>query len=210
MLSPRARRFVDVHGVWLDVPSVQDLRQGWGRDDIPSAVIERADSYQRSWGGLALPPSPGGEEGDGGPRVLCADTPEREEDFAAPGWWFGAGPQRTAVPYAYLIGPDDSFGLAGDTWVPLHATVQGWIESLALAYAARQMADTVTRISGRAVAELDLTGMRAVPETAGIANTWWIGAGALVAIYGGEAELFSRPAHRTAYVHSGNFDMQWL
>ncbi|MEU8614727.1 hypothetical protein AB0C29_42750 [Actinoplanes sp. NPDC048791] len=209
-LTPRARRFVNIHGIWLDVPSVQDWRQRWEEDSIPLEVIERAAAHQTRWGGLALPPSPGNDDGDGGPRVLCVGTPEREDDFAEHGWWFEAGPQRTALPYSYLIGPDGSFGLAGDTWVPLHATIEGWIESLALAYAARSTADTVTKVSGNAVADLDLAGMQLVPETAGLANTWWLRAGSLVAIYNGEAELFSRPAYRTAYVYSGNFDAQWL
>lgn len=82
--------------------------------------------------------------------MLCVGTPEREDGFAEGGWWFEAGPQRAALPYSYLIGPDGSFGLAGDTWVPLHAAIEGWIESLALAYAAQYTADTVTRVSGNA------------------------------------------------------------
>jgi hypothetical protein len=209
-LSPRARRFVTVHGVWLDVPPVQEWRRRWEEAGIPLPVIERAERFQTRWGGLVLPPSPGSDDGDGGPRVLCLGSPERGDDFAEHGWWFEAGSQRTAVPYSYLIGPDGSFGLAGDTWVPLHASIEGWIESLALAYAARYAADTVTRVSGSAVAGLDLTEMQLVPETAGLANTWWLRNGLLIAIHNGEAELFSRPAYRTAYVHSGGFDVQSL
>lgn len=194
---------MSVHGIWIDVPPAQEWRQRWGEGSVPLDVIERAAACQTRWGGLALPPSPGGDDGDGGPRVLCVGTPKREDGFAEQGWWFEAGPQRTALPYSYLIGPDGSFGLAGDTWVPLHATIEGWIESLALAYAARSMTGTVTKVSGSAVADLDLAGMRLVPVTAGLANTWWLRDGSLVAIHNGEAELFGRLAYRTAYVHSG-------
>lgn len=109
-LSPRARYFVDVHGLWLDVPSVSDWRQQWEAYGIPSVVVDRAESYQARWGGLALPPSLG-DAGDGGPRVLCVDTPEWADEYPEPGWWFEAGLQRTAVPYSYMIGPDGSFGL---------------------------------------------------------------------------------------------------
>jgi hypothetical protein len=63
-LVPRARRFVDVHGIWLDVPPARDWRQCW--EDA---------AYQARWGGLALPPSPGSDDGDGGPRMLCVGTP---------------------------------------------------------------------------------------------------------------------------------------
>ncbi|MER7421107.1 hypothetical protein ABT346_30780 [Micromonospora peucetia] len=206
-LSARARRFVRVHGVRLDVPSVSDWRQQWEANRIPSAVVDRADSYQVRWGGLALPPSP---SYDGGPRMLCADTPEWEDAFPEPGWWFEAGPQRTAVPYSFVIGPDESFGIAMDSWVPLHASIEGWIESLALAYAAEAIADTVTNVSGVTVADLDLSRMQPVPETAGIADQWWHGAGSLIAIYNGEAVLFGRPGYQVARVYSGNIDMEWL
>ncbi|MFI7595436.1 hypothetical protein [Micromonospora sp. NPDC049359] len=206
-LSVRARRFVAVHGVWLDVPSVSDWREQWEANGIPSEVVDRAESYQARWGGLALPPS---FSYDGGPRMLRADTPEWENDLPEPDWWFEAGPQRTALPYSFLIGPDGSFGIAMDSWVPLHVRIEGWVESLALAQSAEQIAETVTRLSGDAVADLDLSDMRPVPETAGIVDTWWHGAGSLIAIYNGEAELFGRPDYRVARVYSGKIDMEWL
>jgi hypothetical protein len=99
--------------------------------------------------------------------MLCVDTPGPGGRLPLPGWYFEAGPQRCAVPYAFLIGPDDSFGIAGgddDRWIPLHASIEGWIESLALAYAAADIADTVTRLTGRAVDEIDLTAMQPMME----------------------------------------------
>jgi hypothetical protein len=189
------------------VPSVSDWRQQWEANGIPSEVVDQAESHQACWGGLALPPS---LSYDGGPRILCADTPEWESGFPEPGWWFEAGPQRTALPYSFLIGPDGSFGLAMDSWVPLHARIEGWIESLALAQSAEHIAETVTTLSGDAVTDLDLSGMRPVPEGAGIVDAWWHGAGSLIAVYNGEAELFGRPDYRVARVYSGNIAMEWL
>jgi hypothetical protein len=209
-LSQRARRFVGVHGVWLDTPPVS--RQRWQEEGIPAEVIDRADGYQARWGGLVLPSAPGLPADAAGPRLLCADTPAREDAFPRPGWFFEAGPQRCAVPYAFLIGPDGSFGIAGgdDRWVPLHASIKGWVESLALAYAAADIADTVTRLTGSAVDEVDLTVMQPVMEVEGINTGWWYRPGLLAALYTGESDLFGQPASRTAFLYAGNIDQQWL
>ncbi|MET7752349.1 hypothetical protein [Micromonospora sp. NPDC005367] len=148
-----------------------------------------------------------------GPRMLSVDTPEWEDTFAPQGWFFEAGPQRTAVPYAFLIGPDGTFGIAGGDdgqWVPLHRSIDGWVEALALAYAAMDVADTVTRLTGSAVDQLDLTAMQPVAEVGGITNGWWYRPGLLAAVYSGESELFARPAYRTAYLYAGDIDEQWL
>ncbi|MEV4822574.1 hypothetical protein [Micromonospora sp. NPDC049274] len=141
------------------------------------------------------------------------DTPEREDCCAPQGWFFEAGPQRTAVPYAFLIGPDGTFGIAGGDdgqWVALHRSIDGWVEALALAYTAMDVADTVTRLTGSAVDQLDLTAMQPVAEVGGITNGWWYRPGLLVAVYSGESELFAGPAYRTAYLYAGNVDEQWL
>ncbi|MET8083986.1 hypothetical protein [Micromonospora sp. NPDC005237] len=206
-LTARARRFVAIHGVWLDVPAVGDRRKQWETNGIPSEVVDQAESHQHRWGGLVLPPS---FTYDGGPRMLCADVPQWENDFTEPGWWFEAGPQRTALPYSFVVGPDGSFGIAMDSWVPLHTRIEGWVESLALAQSAEQIAQTVTKLSGDAVADLDLSGLRPVPETAGGVDMWWRGSASLIAIYNGEAELFGRPDYRVARVYSGNIDLEWL
>jgi hypothetical protein len=212
-LSKRARRFVGVHGIWLDAPSVSQWRPQWKEAGVPSAVIDRIDDYQARWGGLALPAAPGLPEDAAGPRLLGADTPEREDGFPGQGWFFEAGPQRTAVPYSFLISSDGAFGIAGGgdgKWVPLHGSIDGWVESLALAYAAVDIADTVTRLTGRAIDKVDLTSMQPVGPVKGLANGWWYRPGLLVALYAGESELFDRPNYRTAFVYSGNVDMQWL
>ncbi|GID33399.1 hypothetical protein Abr02nite_83820 [Paractinoplanes brasiliensis] len=118
---------------------------------IPAAEIDRTVAFQRRWGGLVLPPAP---QYDGGPRYFQADTPDSSPTEAAdgspvPGWWFEAGPQRTAVPYSFMIGPTDEFGIHdGRRWVPLHASIEGWIESLALAHHAANWAKQITKVTG--------------------------------------------------------------
>ncbi len=149
------------------------------------------------WGGIALPPSP---HYDGGPSSFSADVPERLE---AEGWWFGAGLQRTALPYAFMIGHEGEFGIHADTWVPLHARIEGWVESVALADHARRYARTTTTVTGEAVETLQLEGFEPVLEVAGRADSWWRGADSLVAVYRGEAECMSAPQCRTATVYSG-------
>ncbi|MFV2008494.1 MULTISPECIES: hypothetical protein [unclassified Micromonospora] len=199
--------------MWLDVPPVSQSRRAWREARIPDEVIGRAERYQIRLGGLVLPSAPGMPEDAAGPRMLSVGAPEWEDTSASQGWFFEAGPQRTAVPYSFLIGPDGTFGIAGgdhDRWVPLHSSIDGWVEALALAYAAMDVADTVTRLTGSAVDRLDLTAMQPVAQVGGIANGWWYRPGLLAAVYTGEAELFARPAYRTAYLYAGNIDEQWL
>jgi hypothetical protein len=145
--------------------------------------------------------------------MLATDTPERQDAFPNPGWCFDAGPQRTAVPYSFLIGPDGTFGIAGgddEHWVPLHGSIDGWVESLAMAYTAAEIADTVTRLTGEAVDRLDLTTMQPVAQVEGITNGWWYRPGSLAAVYAGESELFGRPSYRTAFLYTGNIDLRRL
>ncbi|MFD0782485.1 hypothetical protein ACFQZ8_00880 [Micromonospora azadirachtae] len=199
--------------MWLDVPPVSQSRGAWQKARIPDEVIDRVEAYQARWGGLVLPSAPGMPEDAAGPRMLSVDTPEWEDTSAPQGWFFEAGPQRSAVPYAFLIGPDGTFGIAGGDdgqWVPLHRSIDGWVEALALAYAAMQVADTVTRLTGSAVGQLDLTAMQPVAAVGGITNGWWYRPGLLVAVYSGESELFARTAYRTAYLYAGDIDDQWV
>jgi len=190
--------FVGIHGVWLDRLALKDLPETWSNAGIPARVVQRAVAYNARWGGLCLPPA---LSYDGGPHVLDIDTPE-------PGppdldWRFDAGSSRTALPYGFMIGPDGSFGIEFNRWIRLHTSIEGWIESLAFTYAMRDAATTITKVTGDAVDELDLTNMNPVPEVRGVADTWWRGDDSAIAIYQGEAELFQRPAFRTAYIHSG-------
>ncbi len=109
------------------------------------------------------------------------------------------------MPYGFFIGPNDEFGICGgdDEWVPLHGTVEGWVESLALAHHARLWAEKVTRVKGDEVHSIDLDGFEPVPEVVGLADTWWRGKDSLVAIYQGEAECLAAPKCRTALIFSG-------
>ncbi|MGW2655350.1 hypothetical protein ACWC1D_17070 [Streptomyces sp. NPDC001478] len=195
-LTRRARSFVAVHGVKADVRSVEGHRQWWLERDVPAAVIDRMAAYQERWGGLHLPPAP---QYDGGPKYLDPDQPE--EDSA--GWWFEAGRQRTAVPYAFMIGPSGEFGIQGDEWAPLHATVEGWVESVALAHHASLWAKQVTTFAGDDTESVDLNGFAPVREVKGLSDTWWKGPDSLVALYGGEATALNFPRGRVAVVYSG-------
>src|SRR5690348_3224833 len=71
------------------------------------------------------------------PQILLRRHPDGSPAEAADGsvvsgWWFEAGLQRTAVPYSFMIGPAGEFGIHAQRWVPLHASIEGWVESLAL------------------------------------------------------------------------------
>lgn len=196
-LTRRAESFVLAHGVQVAALDVDEQRERWAESGILAAEIDRVAAFQQRWGGLALPPAPGY---DGGPRYFDADTPEGS---AADGWWFDVGPQRAAVPYAFMVGPTGEFGIHSDRWVPLHASVDGWVESLALAYYAAALAETITRVEGDAVDRVVLDGYEPVPEVGGLADTWWRGPGRLVAIYTGEAVAMSAPGVRTARIYAG-------
>jgi hypothetical protein len=85
--------------------------------------------------------------------------------------------------------PRRRFGILGASggWIPLHAGVEGWVESVALAYHASAFAQRITRLSG-AAAVTDLSGMESVGLVAGLTDVWWRGLDSLVAVYRGEAD----------------------
>lgn len=195
-LTRRARDFVAVHGIKIDVQPVLELREWWRARGIPEPVIDRMVAYQQRWGGLILPP---GEAYGGGPKYFRSDVPER---LSEDGWWCEAGDPRASVPYLFMIGPADEFGIyANGRWTALHRTVEGWVESLALAAHASQSADKISRVSGDDVDRLDLTGFQPVHEVAGLTDNWWRRPGTLIAIYSGPPE-HSGP-RRTALIYSG-------
>lgn len=105
-----------------------------------------------------------------------------------------------------VIGPGGEFGLRFSRWVPLQASIEGWVESVALSYHAAMWAEKITKVQGAAVDELSLDGFEQIPEVAGLADTWWRGEDSLVAIYRGEAECFSGVRYQKAYVYSGLSD----
>ncbi|MPY58200.1 hypothetical protein FNH08_13770 [Streptomyces spongiae] len=196
-LTRRARSYVSAHGIKVDTRFVAEHRQWWLEHEVPAAVIDRMAAYQERWGGLLLPPA---SQYDGGPKYLDPDSPEGSP---AEGWWFEAGMQRTAVPYSFMIGPDGEFGIHGPRWTPLHATVEGWVESLALAHHASMWAKQITKVTGDDVDGIALADYEPVREVMGLADTWWRGVDSLVAMYSGEAECFSSPNGRTALIYSG-------
>ncbi|WP_331447998.1 hypothetical protein [Streptomyces xanthochromogenes] len=196
-LTRRARNFVEVHGIRVDARPVEQHRQWWLDREIPADVVDRMAAFHEHWGGLLLPPA---SKYDGGPKYFEADSPE---GTPSEGWWFEAGTQRTAVPYSFMVGPAGEFGIHANHWVPLHATVAGWIEALALTHHASMWAKQITKVTGEDVNGLELDSMEPVPEVQGLADTWWRGADSLVAIYTGEARCLSFPRGRTALIYAG-------
>jgi hypothetical protein len=102
-----------------------------------------------------------------------------------------------------MIGPAGEFGIHAGDWVPLHASIEGWVESLALADHAAMWAKQITKVTGDKLDDIALDGYEPVREVMGLADTWWRGTDSLVAIYTGEAECLSFPAGRTARIYSG-------
>jgi len=186
-LSHSAAAFLRVHAVRVERLPVEQYRVRWLGLGIPGSVIDRVAEFEAQWGGLVLPPAPWY---DGGPRVLSADTPEKSPQE---GWWFEAGVPRCSVPYSFMVGPGGEFGIWADRWTPLHATVEGWVESVALAHHATVWARQITRLSGELVQDLDLASLEPMPRVAGIADNWWRGPDSLLAVYRGEAECFASP-----------------
>lgn len=197
-LTYGARAFVSTHGTRLDPLPLADHRDRWRAAGIPDEQIDRVVAFEEKWGGIVLPPSP---RYDGGPKYLDADTPEETPQT---GWSFEVGTQRTAVPYSFEIGPDDAFGIYGSgTWVPLHESIEGWIESLSLAYHASSHAVSISILRGAKADGLDLAEFEEVRAVRGIADRWWRGTDSLVAVYRGESELFAHSGSAAAYVYSG-------
>ncbi|WP_324607591.1 hypothetical protein [Streptomyces sp. NRRL WC-3742] len=174
-----------MHGIRLDPRPLEEHRRFWREREIPDEQIDRMIAFEERWGGLALPPAPAY---DGGPRLFGADSPEGTADD---GWWFEAGDQRSAVPFLFMIGPNDEFGIHGPQWAPLHAGVEGWVESVALAHHVALFARTITRVHGAELDALDLDGFEPVPEVQGLADTWWRGRDSYVAVYRGESQAFA-------------------
>ncbi|PVC82026.1 hypothetical protein DBP19_33775 [Streptomyces sp. CS090A] len=196
-LSRRARSFVASHGVRADVTPLEPYRERWLALGIPGEVVDRAVAYQERWGGLVLPPAPVYECG---PRYLYADVPEPAHGG---GWWFTGGEPRAAVAFSFMVGPNGEFGLWGDVWAPLYASVEGWVESLALTHHASRWAKQVTRLHGDEAEALSLDGFEPVEEVQGIVDTWWRGPDSLVALHNGEAECYTGRARRVALVYAG-------
>ncbi|MCX4632608.1 hypothetical protein [Streptomyces sp. NBC_01443] len=196
-LTRRAKRFVEVEGIRVRQQGIWRHRDAWIERGIPAAEIDRAVAFQDRWGGLALPPAPFYESG---PRILGASVPEGS---AVEGWWIPAGNGRVSMAYGFMVGPGGEFGIHGPRWVPLHASTDGWVESLALASHASRWAKAITRITGKAVDCLNLDGYEQVPEVQGLTDAWWRGTDSLIALYRGEAIGLDAPQCLEAHVYGG-------
>ena len=199
-LSRRARSFVSIHGIRLDPRPLEEHRGFWLERGIPAKQIDRMIAFEERWGGFALAPAPAYE---GGPRLFGADSPEGSPEE---GWWFSAGDQRCSVPFSFWIGPNDEFGIYGPIWTPLHSSIEGWVESVALAHHAALWAKTITKLHGADVDALDLSRFEQVPEVRGLADTWWKHPGSYIAIFHGEsrANVSTRTAAaKRAFIYEG-------
>ncbi|WP_216897411.1 hypothetical protein [Nocardia alni] len=181
-------------------PSVSRMRGRWLEIGVPAAEIDRTEEFDLRWGGLALPPLPM-DLYEGGPLCLKADLPEQDDRGE---WYFGAGDAATACDMCFEISPTDEFGIRrGDRFHPVHASVAGWIEAVALSYFAAAAATRITQLTGAEVDQVSLDGHTPIRETAGIADTWWRRGDQLVALYDGESRCFNIPEWRTAIIYDG-------
>lgn len=196
-LSRRAQRIIEAEGIRVCRQDNRRHRAAWIEHGIPTAETKRAAAFQDCWGGLALPPAPFYE---GGPRVLNAGCPQ---EMPSDGWSFPVGDCRVSMAYSFMIGPDGAFGIDAYRWTPLHAGIEGWVESLALAAHGRRWATTVTRVTREAVDALDLGGFEPVPEVQGVTDSWWRGKDSLIAVYRGEAIGLDAPRCLEAHIYSG-------
>ncbi|MEU4318310.1 hypothetical protein AB0F85_14135 [Nocardia fluminea] len=196
-LTRRGKLFISTHCFRDECPGLEEYRDRWLEIGVPATQVDRVIEFQRRWGGLALPPSP---NYDGGPKMLCAEMPVDALERAG---WFEAGTLRVSMAYGFMIGPAGEFGIDGDRWVPLHASIEGWIESVALAHHAANWAQQITTIRGDAIDDLPLSTLVPVAETRGMADTWWRGPDSLIAIYTGEAECYGASRLRVARIYAG-------
>lgn len=186
-LTPRARRFVQVHGVRVPTWTVEQHQRHWTGLGRPARAIDQLMAHQQRWGGLVLPPAVNYE---GGPFHLGADDPDDDDD----GVVFTVGRPRRSVPYAFAVDRDGRFGICGSgyPWVALHASIDGWVESLALTYAAREEAQLIRRITGTEADNLlaSLAVQPPIAAVAGLADNWWRIPDRYVSVSRGESLCF--------------------
>lgn len=203
-LTRRAHGFLWHHAAWAATWAPGEVRRHWLAHDVGTVGLDEAEALQSRWGGLCLPPAP---QYDGGPLPIEVVYIRAGDEFGETGWWTECGSQRSALPYSFMVAPGGSFGILEASWVPLHASLDGWIESLALTYALNGRAAHVRRIVGSDRDALDLTNLEVVAEVQGRADTWWRGDDRLIAIYRGEALLFERDEYAIAFVYDGLKDV---
>ncbi|MBF6455264.1 hypothetical protein [Nocardia cyriacigeorgica] len=198
-LTDRGEWFVSTQCVRVESPRFDELGDRWLQFGIPATQVDRMLDFQRRWGGLVLPPYGAYE---GGPKMLCCEMPAEQPERVG---WFYAGLQRASMAYSFMIGPAGEFAIDGGPWVSLHASIEGWIESVALAHHATLSARQITTIRGEAIDELPPRDFEPVPEVRGLADTWWRGPDSLIAIHTGEAVGFDQPRLRLARIYDGDF-----
>ncbi|MEU4811303.1 hypothetical protein AB0H20_19070 [Nocardia fluminea] len=147
-LTRRAEWFISTQCVRGEYPESEEYRDRWFEIGIAATQVDRVVEFQRRWGGLVLPPS---QDYECGPKMLHAEMPVDAVDRVG---WFDVGTQRVSMAYSFSIGPAGEFGIDGERWVPLHASIEGWIESLALAHHASSYAPRIDTLRGDAIDEL--------------------------------------------------------
>jgi hypothetical protein len=199
-LTRRARSFLNAHAARVHSLPAEHHYEHWTGLDRPTLAVDQSSAHQRRWGGLVLPPAACYE---GGPFDLDGDDPDLDEDRLV----FTVGRPRYSLPYGYAVDTDGRFGICGSgyPWVALHASIEGWVEALALTYAARDTARLVRRITGPEADELidGLDGLAPLPEVAGIADNWWRTPHALIATYRGERLFFGGRTSALVLVYEG-------
>ncbi|MEV4638114.1 hypothetical protein AB0J80_12265 [Actinoplanes sp. NPDC049548] len=196
-LTRRALSFVQGNGRRLACDRARRSAERWLEQGVDRGLVQRALDYEHRWGDLYLPPS---LAYNGGPQYL---GPDLLLGSWADGGYLEAGPARYSVSYDFLLGPDGVLGVGDVDFVPLYASVEGWIESLALESLLRGLATEVRRFTGPAVSGLDLSATRPVPGVSGLSDIWLMDDERVVFLCRGYSLLASVPADAFAVVYAG-------
>ncbi|MFG1755235.1 hypothetical protein [Streptosporangium sandarakinum] len=190
-LSPRAQWFLQEKGRREREPTAEELHKHWQRHGKAGPLLDLMVTYQARWGGLALPELTVPLY-DGGVAVMTAGD---LGDIEGVDPCFTAGTDHYSVAHWFCVDLQGRFGILYEDWVPLHSSVSGWIEAYALADAAQRM-HRVEVWKGRQATDraraliAALPELARVPEVEGLADNWWQGDEALLALYEGEAKVF--------------------
>ncbi|WP_430497604.1 hypothetical protein ACQRWP_22895 [Micromonospora trifolii] len=196
-LSRRALSFVRAHGQRVTSNRVQRSAAHWIEQGFDEGLVLRAVDYERRWGDLYLPPS---ILFNGGPQYL---GPDLLAGHWSDGGYLEAGPARYSVFYDFLLGPDGAFGVGDTEFIPLYASVEGWIESLALEYEIRGVAKEIRKLRGSEVSSLDLLSMPSFPGVSGHSESWLMDAERVVLVSRGICLISGHPDDLVAIVYSG-------
>ncbi|TDC77963.1 hypothetical protein E1193_21485 [Micromonospora sp. KC606] len=197
VLSRRALSFVRAHGQRKPSNRAQRFAEQWIKQGLDRALVQQAIDYERRWGDLYLPPS---VLYNGGPKYLGPDLlVGRWSD----GGYIEAGPARFSVSYDFLLGPDGAFGIGDIEFIPLYASVEGWIESLALENEVRSVANEIRKLRGPEVSSLDFSAMLPFPGIPGLSESWLMDDGQIVFVSRGISLISGHLDDVVAIVYSG-------